>query len=249
MARSQLTVVLLGALATSATALVAGPKMSPAAYHHHHVRSSAPVASAKILPVAYAGMGAGLLLKSTSAGAIADKALLASTGLLSVLNLALTDNERYAGAKKSVKIYDGRESLPFAAEKQRMVAKKWYNIVRLHTLGQVVSLAWILSASADPTAALRCAAGFMGANVLFFALGAGPAKHDKDGLPAPMSGKLLKFVFTTDVVLFLGALMGALSPAGTASRAVGASLFIFGCLIGAVEGAPKVVTTLKAAFS
>lgn len=221
--------------------------MHPATVPHQYtaMRSPAPIASAKILPVAYGGIGAGLLVRAASAGTPVDAAVLASTGLLSVLNLAVTDNERYAGAKRAVGIYKDRVSLPFAAQEQLLVAKKWYSIVRVHTFGQLAGLTWMLKG----VSTIRGAAAFMGANVLFFALGAGAANHDKDGVPAPKKPQLVRFILITDLVLLFGALLGAAAPLGSTTRAFGASLFALGALIGAVEGAPKLIEAVKSALS
>ena len=99
------------------------------------------------------------------------------------------------------------------------------------------------------TGVLRGAVTFMAANVLFFALGAGDANHNQDGVPEPKKPQLTRFIVTTDIVLMLAALLGAVSALGTTSRAIGSSVFAAGALIGAVEGVPKTLQTLKNAFA
>ena len=77
------------------------------------------------------------------------------------------------------------------------------------------------------------------------ALGAAAAKHDADGLPAPIKPGVAKFVLATDAVLMSAALLGAVSGPGSLGRAVGSRVFAAGCLVGAVEGAPKTIAALK----
>ena len=66
------------------------------------------------------------------------------------------------------------------------------------------------------------------------------AKHDDDGVPAPMKPKLKRFVLITDTVLFAAA---ASAYAGLAPAA--AWVFAAGCMIGAVEGAPQWLKAVK----
>ena len=60
-----------------------------------------------------------------------------------------------------------------------------------------------------------------------------------------MTPALVKFVLTTDLVLFGAALLAAIAGAGRA-RTVSALVLCVGMLIGAVEGVPKTVAALKA---
>ena len=89
----------------------------------------------------------------------------------------------------------------------------------------------------------------MAANLLFFLLGAAEAKHDAEGRPAPIKPSLAKFVLTTDAVLLAAALLGSLAAAGTLASAIGSYVFAAGCVIGAVEGAPKTVTAIRGLLS
>ena len=100
--------------------------------------------------------------------------------------------------------------------------------------GQLAALVWMARAT-SPTGVLRGGVAFMAANVAFFVLGAGDAKHDDLGLPAPMKPGLQTFVLTTDAVLMCAALCGALAPAGSICRAAASGVFATGCLIGAAE--------------
>ena len=203
--------------------------------------SASPVASAKILPVVCVGLG-GALLSRASGAAGAEKVVLASTGLLSVLNLAPTDSARYASGKRAVKVYEGRQSLPYSAQAQQALAEKWYKLVQFRQLGQVVGLVMMLDRRFS---VLTGASVFMAANVGFLALGSGPAKHDDDGLPAPMKPSLFKFVLATDVVLLSACVVGALSAASPGRLAVASYVFSVGCLIGAAEGVPKFISAVK----
>ena len=199
----------------------------------------APVkAFTQIIPVANVGLGGALLYRAatTHAGGT-NSVVLVSTGLLATLNLAMTDNARYASAKRAVAKVENEE-LPLAK-----LAKQWSTAVRVQVFGQLASLLWMTRA-ASPAGVLRGAAAFMAANVAFFLLGAGDSKHDEVGVIAPMTHKLKKFVLTTDLVLLGAALLGATlaNPLGS----IGAYVYAAGCLIGAAEGVPKTVAALMA---
>ena len=211
-----------------AASFVAPPVRPPA------LRAPPVVASAKVVPFAYTGVGAALAGRAFSAATRADATVLATTSALAIFNLAVTDGARLASAKRAVANYVGRDSLPSLAVKQFATAKRWYMLTRLHLAGQLVALVWMTRAGV-----LGGAAGFMLANVLFFAGGAGAAKHDMDGRPAPIKPSLLRFVFAVDSVLFGAAALAAASPVGSLVRAVGSYIFCVGCLIGAVEGFPQ----------
>ena len=203
------------------------------------------------------GFGGTLLYRAVSGGGGAGALVLASTGLLATLNLAVTDSTRYASAKRVVAKVEN-PTLPLAK-----LAKRWYNIVRVqvssapvrfcasallrHLLyasvcpcastevfGQLAALVWMARAT-SPTGVLRGGVAFMAANVAFFVLSASDAKHDDLGLPAPMKPGLQTFVLTTDAVLMCAALCGALAPAGSICRAAASGVFATGCLIGAAK--------------
>ena len=234
-------------------------------------RAAPVVMSAKIIPVANVALGSTLLYRAASANG-ANALVLASTGLLATCNLALTDNARYASAKRAMAKVENVE-LPLAK-----LAKRWYNAVRvqvasaplhlctstplhastpcpfaplhgrtyapLQVFGQLVALVWMARAS-SPTGVLRGGVAFMAANVAFFLLGAGETKHDGIGVPAPMKPGLQTFVLTTDAVLMGAALCGALAPVGSLGRAAASGVFATGCLIGAAEGVPKTAKALS----
>ena len=205
-------------------------------------RAAPPLASAKIIPAAHTALGCSLLIRSVGAGIDCAALVLASTGLLATLNLAVTDNARYTSAKRAISRV-GDEELPSAE-----LAKQWYTAVRVQVFGQFLGLFWMAHGawiSLNPTSVLRGGAVFMAANVAFFLLGAGAAKHDNRGLPAPMKPQLVLFILTTDLVLFGGALLGALAPKASFFRAFFSCIFAAGCLIGAVEGAPKTFRAAK----
>jgi len=205
------------------------PRVSPRAV---------PVMSAKIIPFVNVALGGTLLNRAVSAGGGANALVLASTGLLATLNLAVTDNARYASAKCAVAKVENVE-LPLAK-----LAKRWYNAVRVQVFGQLAALVWMARAT-SPTGVLHGGVAFMAANVVFFLLGAGDAKHDDVGVTAPMKPSLQTFVLTTDAVLMGAALCGALAPVGSLSRAAASGIFATGCLIGAAEGVPKTAAALS----
>ena len=104
-------------------------------------RAHDAVASAKIIPAAYVALGGTLLSRAAGTPPVGSRVVLASTGLLCALNLATVDNSRYAGAKRAMALVSG---IP---PSQMGLAKRWYDIVRLHLAGQLVSLVWMSRAS------------------------------------------------------------------------------------------------------
>ena len=194
------------------------------------IRAPSPVASAKIIPAVDLAIG-GALLKNAAAASGTTKIVLGATGLLSILNLAVTDNARYAGAKRA---YAKVVGIP---KGEMGLAKKWYDAVRIQVFGQFIGLIMLVKGS------LLGAGVFMAANVAFFLLGAAAAKHDGDGLPAPIKPGIAKFVLITDMVLALSAFAAALATG--LLQTISACLFAAGCMIGAVEGTPKTFAAVK----
>mmetsp|Transcript_26342 Transcript_26342/g.52888 ORF Transcript_26342/g.52888 Transcript_26342/m.52888 type:complete len:239 (-) Transcript_26342:141-857(-) len=183
------------------------------------------IASAKIIPAANIGLGGAMLFRAASPGPLPARAVLASTGLLAVFNLAVTDNQRYVGAKRA---FARVEDLPPG---QMGLAKRWYDCVRIQVFGQLLGMLWMLCAS--PTAG---AVIFMATNMIFFLKGAAEAKHDSDGLPAPFEPSPVKNIARiTDGVLLVAAVNAAAAPTAVL-RAAGAFLFSALCLVGALEG-------------
>jgi len=180
---------------------------------------------------------------SKAAGAAGpSRVVLASTGLLACLNLAVVDNARYTGAKRAYKKIEGlpKDQLNYFG----LLSKKWYNLVRFLTFGQWFGLCLMVRAP-NARGVLVGAAAFMAVNTMFFTLGAPQAKHDGDGLYAPISPKVAKFVRSTDAVLTAAAALGAAAAAGTVGHAIGAYIFSAGCMIGVLEGVPKTSAGLK----
>ena len=204
-------------------------------------RRSLVVASAKIIPIANLGLGAALVSKAAGAAG-PSRVVLASTGLLACLNLAVVDNARYTGAKRAYKKIEGlpKDQLNYFG----LLSKKWYNLVRFLTFGQWFGLCLMVRAP-NARGVLVGAAAFMAVNTMFFTLGAPQAKHDGDGLYAPISPKVAKFVRSTDAVLTAAAALGAAAAAGTVGHAIGAYIFSAGCMIGVLEGVPKTSAGLK----
>jgi len=234
--RPALTLLTLGL--ASAVAWTAPQRLSLAPQGAILMRRAPPViASAKIIPAANVGLGSALIVNAASAGGSA-RVVLGATGLLALFNLAVTDNARYAGAKRAMKLVDG------VPKGQKGLAQTWYNCVRIQVFGQLVGLLWMVRAECV-TGVLRGATTFMAANLLFFLLGAAPAKHDADGRQQPIKPGVAKFVLITDAVLTAAALLGSMCAAGTAGRAVGSYVFAAGCMIGAVEGFPLTLAAVR----
>ena len=226
---------------------VAGYYATPTQYASRRAgatRTRPLIQSAKVIPAANVILGCALMNRAARLPMMGPQsAVLFSTGLLCLLNLAVTDNARYASAKRAVAVYQGKASLPGAAVQQRELATLWYTVCRVQVFGQLAGLL-LMVRSVSPAGTLRGAAAFMLANVLFFLMGAGKAKHDDEGRPAPMKPALQQFVLTTDCVLLAAALLGALLHSSLVG-ALGAYLFSAGCLIGAVEGVPKTAAAIK----
>lgn len=200
-------------------------------------RAPPAVASAKILPAVYTAAGAGLLRRGLRASN-AEAAVLGATGLLAVLNLAVTDNQAVASGKRALAVYEGKTGLPGQAVAQKAVAAQWYRLVALRVVGQLAGLGWMLRA-ADATGVLRGAAFFMAANVAYLLCGAGNAKHDASGLPAPLAPALQRTILAVDTTLYAAAFLGSAYGAGSGRRALASYVFAAGALVGAAEGAPK----------
>ena len=110
------------------------------------------------------------------------------------------------------------------------LAKKWYDAVRIKSLANsLASLCWLKGIYSARVSSWR-------RTWPFFLLGAAAAKHDGDGLPAPIKPGIAKFVLITDTVLMFSAFAAALA---TLLQTISACLFAAGCMIGAVEGTPK----------
>ena len=147
-------------LAFGATAFISSPPLArrtaPSQCLGDVPRLLPPRASAIILPVACTGLGTALVYRAAGAAGV-DRVVLGAAGLLSILNLGPTDNARYAGAKRAVKVYQGKQSLPGAALAQKATAERWYTLVRLRQLGQFAGLGWMVGAN-SATGVLRGAA-------------------------------------------------------------------------------------------
>lgn len=230
----------MGLTKGSVLLLLAAPSASafrlPAATAPQRSRHAPIAASAKILPVVHTSLGGTLLYRSVHTAAEvgsfgAASAVLGSAGLLAALNLAVTDSARYASAKRAT-----------SGDSPGKEASLWYKLVRVQVFGQIAGLTWMCAAS-GPRGVLRGAAAVMAANVLFFLFGAAEVRHDAQGSRAPMPPGTAKFVLVTDTVLFGAAMLASIF--GSTTRTVGSFVFAAGCLIGAVEGAPKTAAALK----
>ena len=114
--------------------------------------------------------------------------------------------------------------------------------MRIKLVGQLAGLAWMVVASN----VLRGAALVMMSNMAFFLSGAGGARHNDQGLPAPMSGSASAAILLVDTALSAAALLGASSHIGSTRRAICACVFSAGALLGAAEGLPTFVGGLAA---
>ena len=97
-----LTVALL--LFACSTSAFAPALVVPARSRMPTRRALLPVASAQVLPAMYTTVGTALLVKATKAATQADGLLLATTGLLAIVNLGPVDAARLASAKRACKI-------------------------------------------------------------------------------------------------------------------------------------------------
>jgi hypothetical protein len=201
-----------------------------------------PVASATILPAFYSTLAAGLLAKATTAATPSDASLLAATGLLSLVNLGPSDSARLTSSKRAYKNTPPASS--GIAKQRRYAVKNWRSAVRIKIAGQAVGLTRMAFASST-TGVLRGAAIVMAANAAFFFVGAGKSRHDIDGKPAPMTDAASGAILAVDLTLTGTALLGAASVAGSTRRAVCSWIYAAGALIGAAEGIPAFVASLR----
>lgn len=202
-------------------------------------RALLPVASAKVLPAMYTTVGTALLFKATQAATRTESLLLVTTGLLAIVNLGPVDAARFASAKRACKNTPPASS--GAAKRKRQAARTWRSVVRIKLVGQLAGLAWMVAASN----LLRGAALVMMSNMAFFLCGAGGARHNDQGLPAPMSGSASAAILMVDTALSAAALLGASSLVGS-TRTICAYVFSAGALLGAAEGLPTFVGGLAA---
>ena len=229
---------MLVAASFPASALV--PRLGvPARSSHMPPPRALPVASAKVLPGMYTSAGAALLLKAAKA-TTPDNLVLATTGLLAIINLAPVDSARLASSKRACK--NTPPASAGAAKRKRQAARTWRSVVRIKLVGQLSGLAWMVVASN----VMQGAALVMVANMAFFLCGAGGAAHDDAGLPAPMAESASRAVLVVDTALSAAALLGASSLVGSTRRTLCAYIFSAGALIGAAEGLPKFVGGLAA---
>lgn len=221
-------------------------------------RSLTIVQSAKVLPFAYLSASAALLYRATasrtgtfeffisrtgiSLNVDVDTAVLVTTALLSLFNLAPTDNARLTSAKRADQRYPPASS--GLAKQRRQAAKTWRSTVRIKIAGQLLGLARMASAKSG-VGVMRGAAIVMGANMAFFLCGGGQAMHDSDGAPAPMPAKLALTVLMIDTILTAAALLAASAPIESTRRAICGGVFAAGTLMGAMEGVATLFSSKK----
>ena len=113
--------------------------------------------------------------------------------------------------------------------------------MRLKLLGQVVGLVWatVAASKGNPAAVFEGVSGVMAANVGFWLAGAGGARHDDDGNPAPVPAKLVRTIGAVDALLLGVALFGAREAARLGSAPVCSLVLAAGCGLGIVENLPK----------
>lgn len=198
--------------------------------------------SAKILPVAYTGIGATLIVRAVQATTRADAAVLAATGAIALFNLGPTDNARLASAKKA---YANTPPASSGKAKQlRQAAKTWRSVVRIKLVGQFGGLIW-MAVAASSNGILRGAATVMAANMAFFLCGAGGATHNSKGEFAPMPTETARSILTMNTILVAAALAAARAPLLSTRRHVLAGIYAVMVGIGAIEGMVLLVQRRK----
>lgn len=201
--------------------------------------------SAKVVPIAYASMTGSLLFHAVQASTPRiDTAVLAATAALAAFNLAPTDAARLASSKRAC-----ARTPPAAssrAKQRRQAALTWRSVVRFKLFGQMLGLVFMAMAATNRNSRGigRGAALIMATNTLFVAGGGAIARHDDQGVLAPMASGAATSILTIDTVLMAAVLVAA-SPVPSWRRGVAAGIYTVGASIGALEG---LVTLLADTF-
>ena len=216
-------------LATACQALVA-PRLQRAQPRR---RAAAAVSmSAKVLPATYALSAAALAYKATAVATAPEAAVCVTTALLAAVDLGPTANAQLASAKRAMKATAPASA--GAAKAKRQAALTWRKAVRIKIVGQVLGLASMAVGDVFQGAACTLAA-----NLGFWFVGAGAARHDGDGVLTPVPPGLVRIIFCIDALICLGAYAASRAPPGSAERLLSAGLVVGGMLFGILEKLPK----------
>ena len=222
----------------------------------HPSTTTTSLASAKILPVAYAGFSGALLykaqamMKGTTATPSPEAAssilVLLAVAALSIVNFSASDNAKLKSAK--IAYHTTTPASAGKAKQQRQAALTWRKAVRIKILGQLVGLGRMVVAH-EARGVMMGASLITAASLLYFLTGAGRSHHDPDGQWHPLPAPAVTGVFLVNVILF-GAAWVAASASSSASSARGAArLYAAGAIVGSLEGIPQFVQAIQQQLS
>ena len=224
-------------LATACQALVAPrlQRVQPPRLQRAQPRCRAAAAvsmSAKVLPATYALSAAALAYKATAVATAPEAAVCVTTALLAAVDLGPTANAQLASAKRAMKATAPASA--GAAKAKRQAALTWRKAVRIKIVGQVLGLASMAVGDVFQGAACTLAA-----NLGFWFVGAGAARHDGDGVLTPVPPGLVRIIFCIDALICLGAYAASRAPPASAERLLSAGFVVGGMLFGILEKLPK----------
>jgi len=200
------------------------------------------LASAKILPFAYAGFSGALLYKATKATTQAESIVLLAVSALSFLNFSASDNAKL----KSAKLAYQSKTKPASAGKEkqlRQAALTWRKAVRVKIIGQFLGLARMVIAK-ESVGVMRGAAILMASSMMYFITGAGRSNHDHDGNWKPLSDKTVTRVLTMNAILCGAALVAASASLDSTKLNVAARIYAAGAIVGSLEGIPQFIKAI-----
>ena len=220
----------------------------------HHVSTTTSLASAKILPFAYAGFSGALFYKaqammkgttaSTQSEAASSILVLLAVAALSILNFSTSDNAKLKSAKIAYKTT--KPASAGKAKHQRQAALTWRKAVRIKILGQILGLGRMVVAK-ESKGVMNGAALITASSLLFFLTGAGRSHHDPDGQWHPLPVPAVTGVFLINIILFGAAWVAASASASSARGA--ARLYAAGAIVGSLEGIPQFMQAIQQQLS
>lgn len=213
--------------------------VTPVPSSRRFARVTTPHMSARVLPLAYnAGSAAIVFRAATRASSPAEVALLGATAALATVDLGPTANRQLASAKRAYAATPPASA--GAPKRKRQAAKTWRAAVRAKLALQLGALAW----AATHASALQAAAAVFAAQSCFWLMGAGAARHDAEGVPAPVPPGLVRTIAAVDLTLLATAALGLAAWAAPRRAAACSWVCASGMMLGVLENLPAFVARL-----
>ena len=172
-----------------------------------------------VIPTAYNAAAAAIVVRAaTRANSPAEVALLVATAALVTVDLGPTASRQLTSAKRAdwrkpplLATLPGGAWMSMSADEamsKREAAKTWREAIHMKIFWHFLALySTTRKGSALVGAALLFAASFG-----FWCMGAGAARHDEMGAPAPVDPKVVRIIASVDIALLATALFGAFCP-------------------------------------